>query len=588
MKPKPALTRKRGSLPSATKAGTGEAMGRFVSRFRIPIVSLLMLVTLALCASDLKADPPDSLSWSTGPFTDDALNYYSARNMVLYGTWKVDEYLPFAIYPLANSAMALIFKLLGVGFVQVKLLSVLCAVLSVLIMYLLVKEDYGPLAGMIAALLQATCYPLVMYSRLAMAEPIQILFLLLTGLFYVRGVRRPALMLWCGLFAGAAVLLVKFSSAFLLPVIAIMLVWDFLSRRDDREAVRALWRSVLFGVAGLGIATGIWVVMVYLPARNDYFPYIMRTTLNQPSGHPAGLVPYLLNAFTVGAKSRLFAKMPFVALLGFSVMPLLVAGGRRVARYLTGWTLFAVLMLGYMTYRPDRHELVLLPALIACSGAAIATFWQKGTLSRGTRPTAINTGLYALWLWPVLTQLAFFTNGFWGALKPQSETGLLLMTLVTCMAIGLLMFAAARLIPRDFTLSSVGLRAALAAVAVLVILRLDIAQYAGWFSGRAHKMVSFAADLDRSLPDDAVLTGWWAPQLLLSSKKRALFLPDWIDPGDPIARYGVTYVASPENGYDFKLFERLYPDLMRRAKVFRDYEVRGIRLLIYELPKPGQ
>lgn len=579
--------KKRGSPPATTKAGTGEAMERFVSRFRIPIVTLLMLVTLALCASDLKADPPDNLSWSTGPFTDDALNYYSARNMVLYGRWKVDEYLPFAIYPLANSIMALIFKLLGIGFVQVKLLSVLCAMLSVLVMYLLVKEDYGPLAGMVAALLQATCYPLVMYSRLAMAEPVQIVFLLLTGLFYVRGVKRPTSMLWCGLFAGAAVLLVKFSSAFLLPVIVIMLIWDSLSRRGDHEGVRALRWSVMFGVAGLGIATGIWLVIVYLPARSDYFPYIMRTTLNQPSGHPAGLVPYLLNAFTVGAKSRLFAKMPFVALLGFSVMPLLVAGGRHVARYFTGWTLSAVLMLGYMNYRPDRHELVLLPAFVACSGVAIAAFWQRGGRPRDPRLTALKTAAYAVWLWPLVTQLALLTNGFWGTLRPQSEIGLLLATFVVCIASGLLLLAATRLV-HDLTLKSIGLRAALAAVVIIMILRLDIAQYAGWFSGRAHKMASFAADLDQSLPNDAVLTGWWAPQLLLSSKKRALFLPDWIDPGDPIARYGVTHVASPENGYDFKLFERLYPDLMHRAKVFREYEVRGIRLLVYELPKRGE
>jgi 4-amino-4-deoxy-L-arabinose transferase-like glycosyltransferase len=318
----------------------------------------------------------------------------------------------------------LVFKLLGMGFIQVKLLSLLAGVASVLVIYLLVKEDAGPLAGLLAGLALATSFPLTMYSRLGLVESVQILFLLLTGLCYVRGLKRPRQMVLAGLLGASTILLVKVSAAFIAPALAAAVAWELFTARRDRAAARVLLRGIGWGLAGIGIALCIWLVIVFLPHRADYFQYVLRHSLESPAGHPEGPVAYLLNTFTVGVKSRLIPRLSWVALLGFLTLPMLAIGRRPALRYLGMWFVLALLMLGYMNYRPDRYELVLLPALIAGFAVTLARLIETGTLVPRLNPTLPKAGLYALWLWILATQLTYYTNGFWGALRPRDKAGL--------------------------------------------------------------------------------------------------------------------------------------------------------------------
>ena len=566
-----------------------ETLSRFISKYALPLILLLMLGALALRASDLRADPPPDLSWSTGPYTDEALNTYSARNMVLYGHWRMDDFFPLVVYPLVNYVMLLVFKLFGMGFVQVKLLSLLAGVASVLVIYLLVKEDAGHLAGLLAGLVLATSFPLTMYSRLGLVESVQILFLLLTGLCYVRGLKRPWQMGLAGLLSASSILLVKVSAAFIAPALATAFAWELFAARKDRAAVQVMLRGLGWGFAGIGVALGIWLAIVFLPHHADYFQYVLRHSLESPAGHPQGPVAYLLNTFTVGLKSRLIPRLSWVALLGFLVLPVLASGRRPALRYLGLWFTLALLMLGYMNYRPDRYELVLLPTLIAGFAVSLARIIETGTLLPRLKPTLPKAGLYTLWLWILATQLTYYTNGFWGALRPRNESALLVATLVVAVAAGVLSYAIAWVAARNgLSIRSPAARAAIALALLLLTVRLDLAQYSRWFGTRTHVMVESGADLDRALSADAVLAGNWATALLVGSKRHAVPLTDWANSDDPVGRFGATHLVSAENGFDFKLFSQLYPDMMPKASVFRRYEVRGIPLLVYELPKRGE
>jgi 4-amino-4-deoxy-L-arabinose transferase-like glycosyltransferase len=551
-----------------------------------------MVGAFALRASDLKADPHldkrEGLAWSYGPYTDEGLDSYSARNMVLYGRWRVDDLFPLVVYPLVNYLMVLVFKLFGMGFVQVKLLSLFASVASVFVIYMLVKEDAGPLAGLLAGLAFATCFPLTMYGRLGLVEPVQILFLLLTGLYYVRGLRRPPLMGLAGLLGASTILLVKVSAAFIAPALVAALLWELFSARRDRAAVQVILHGGGWGLAGIAAALGIWLAIVFLPHRADYFQYVLRHSLESPAGHPHGIVEYLLNTFTVGYWTGLMPRLSWVAFIGFLTLPVLAVGRRPALRCLGLWLTLALLMLGYMNYRPDRYELVVLPTLIASFAVALAQVIETGALLPRPRPTLIKTGLYVLWLWILVTQLAFYTHGFWGKLQPRTESGLLVLTFIVAAAAGVLSYLVTRVTRSGVTIRPLAVRAAIAIALLLLAMRLDLAQYFRWFGTRTHVMVESGADLDRALPADAVLAGNWAPALLVGSRRRAVPITDWANADDPVRRFGATHLVSVENGSDIKLFSHLYPDMMQKAVVFRRYEVRGTPLLVYELPKPGR
>jgi hypothetical protein len=391
-----------------------------------------------------------------------------------------------------------------------------------------------------------------------------------------------------GLLGASTILLVKVSAAFIAPALAAAVAWELFSARKDRTAMKVMLRGIGLGFAGIGVGLGIWLVIVFLPHRADYFQYVLRHSLESPAGHPQGPVAYLLNTFTVGLKSRLIPRLSWVALLGFLTLPVLASGRKPALRYLGLWFALALLMLGYMNYRPDRYELVLLPALIAGFAVALARIIETGTLIPRVKPTLPKAGLYALWLWILATQLTYYTNGFWGALRPRDETGLLVTTLTVAAVAGALIYAVVRVARNGLSIRPMVARAVIALVLLLLTVRLDLSQYSRWFGSRTHVMVESGADLDSSLPADAVLVGNWATALLVGSKRHAVPLTDWANSDDPVGRFGATHLVSAENGFDFKLFSQLYPDMMPKASVFRRYEIRGIPLLVFELPKPGR
>jgi 4-amino-4-deoxy-L-arabinose transferase-like glycosyltransferase len=568
-----------------------EALSRFFSKYSLPLILLIMVGALALRASDLKADPhldQKWTSWSYGAYTDEALDTYSARNMVLYGRWRVDDLFPLVVYPLINYLMVLVFKVLGMGFVQVKLLSLLASVASVLVIYLLVKEDAGHLAGLLAGLAFATSFPLTMYGRLGLVEPMQILFLLLTGLCYVRGLKRPPLMGLAGLLAASAVLLVKASAAFIAPALVAAIAWELFSARQDRATVRVILRGVGWALAGVAASLVIWLVIVFLPYRADYFQYVLRHSLNSPAGHPMGIVEYLLNTFTVGFWTGLVPSLPWLALIGFITLPVLAAGRRPAMRYLGLWFTSALLMLGYMNYRPDRYELVLLPTLIASFSVALARIVEAGTLLPRLRPTIFKVGLFVLWLWILTTQLAGYTQGFWGMLSVQTDLGVLIVAFAVAAVVGILGYFIARIARNGFTIRSLAIRAGITIVLVSLAVRLDLTQYFRWFGARTHAMVEAGAALDSALPADAVVVGGWAPAILIGSRHRVVAMTDWANSDDPIGRFGATHMITFEDGPDLKLFDKLYPHKIRQATVSLLCEICGAPLLLFDLPKRSE
>jgi hypothetical protein len=550
-----------------------------------------MVGALALRASDLKADPhldQKWLSWSYGAYTDEALDTYSARNMVLYGHWRVDDLFPLVVYPLVNYLMVLVFKLFGLGFVQVKLLSLLASIASVLAIYLLVKEDGGHLAGLLAGLMFATSFPLTMYGRLGLVEPIQILFLLLTGLCYVRGLRRPPLMGLAGMLGASAILLVKASTVFIAPALVAAVAWEILSARKDRAAVRVILRGIGWGLAGVAAALVVWLAVVFLPYRADYFQYVLRHSLNSPAGHPVGIVDYLLNTFTVGLWTGLVPSLPWVALIGFVTLPALAVGRRPALRFLGLCFVLALPMLGYMNYRPDRYELILLPTLIAGFSIVLTRIVETDAVLPRVRPSIVKAGLYTFWLWMLATQLWGYTLGFWGALRSQSDSIALALLFGIAAVLGILSYFVARLLRNGISIRSLAIRAGIATVLLALAVRLDLVQYFRWFGTRTHVMVKAGTALDGALSADAVVVGGWAPTLLVGSKHRAVAMTDWANSDDPVGRFGATQMASLVDGPDQKLFSQLYPDMMRQTAVWLVCEIRGTPLLLFDLPKAGE
>jgi 4-amino-4-deoxy-L-arabinose transferase-like glycosyltransferase len=560
------------------KAPAGD---RFLSRRFWLLLILITILGLALRAADLRADPPPDLSWSFAPYTDESLNTYSARNLVLYGTWKTDDFLPFVIYPLVNLLVALMFKIFGIGFVQVKLLSLFAGVIGILIIALLNREENREPSALLVAFLYATCYPLVMYSRLGLVETVEILFLLLTGFFWGRGLNRPVLMPLAGFFATGTVLLVKLSAVFLIPVMLLLIITELKNPRVRKRLLPGL------GYFSLGILTALicWLLLVYLPYRNEYLKYVLRHSSESPAGHPRTLAAYLFNTFTFGLRSRLISRMVYTAVPGYLTLPFLGSSGSRSLRYAWLWFIFGLLLLGYMNYRPPRYEIILLPVLLLAAATALTRFLKTGTLLSAPRPSITKTLLYAIWLMPFTLQLMLHLSGFRNYPQPGNEAGILKLSLLISLLVCFAGYGLLRIQSREISINSPWLRSALVALLLLLSIRLDLSQFYNWFSNRTYNLLTYSRVLDRLLPENAVVAGPWAPPLMIESRKRAIAVTDWANIDDPVNRFGTTHLLIGEGATDQLLLEKLNPATAENLKLLRQFPVRGQVIRLFALPR---
>ncbi len=556
-------------------------------RYRWFVVVAIVLAALWLRACDLRADPPPDLSWSFAPYTDEALNSYSARCLVLYGTWKVDDFFPFVVYPLTNLLTAGVMKVLGIGMVQLKLVSVIAGVLGIIAMYLLLRDSIGDLAAQIGSLTLATSFPLVMYSRLGLIETVQILFLLLAGVFWTRGLRRSWLMILCGFFAAGTIFLVKVSAIFIFPAMLVLFLWEWFSRQADPTQRRQLFGALLWFLCGCLAAAAFWFALVFLPYQNEYMRYLLRHSLESPQGHPNTPLTYFFNTLAIGVQAGLWQRLLVVCLIGFTTLPLFLHSGSRAIRYLLCWLIFGTLMLGYMNYRPPRYEIVLIPCIIGGYAAALSALLSTGTILPVSKPSALKWALYSVWLWPLGLHLLLKPSLFLAYRNPEhppffKPDGLLVGALAIAAALAGAVHLVWRIANRGISINSLRIRYAVAAIIVLLATTGDTKQFVKWFSERTHNIFSWSRELDRQLPDSAVVAGAWAPTLMVESRKRAVAVTDWANIANPMSRFGITHLILGQNQTDRDLADSVGEQVLANSLLRNRYLVRN-RLVTQEL-----
>ena len=93
---------------------------------RLIFACALILAALAvgLRVAALDSDPYARLCWSTGLLTDEGFYIHNARNLVLFGQERTDEFNNDLIMPTLHFVQVAVFKVLGVGSVQARSVSV--------------------------------------------------------------------------------------------------------------------------------------------------------------------------------------------------------------------------------------------------------------------------------------------------------------------------------------------------------------------------------------------------------------------------------------------------------------------------------
>ncbi len=565
------------SGPNRRQPSTSRAPGQpsdLPLSITIAIVAVALVSGFVLRAIDLKADPPIDLSWSSAIYSDETHNAYSARNWALYGRWQMDDYAPYVVYPWLNLFTGIVFRIAGIGFVQPKIASLLAGLLLIAAMYYLGRA-VSRRAGVIAAIVTAFSFHLIMYSRLGLAEMTQLLLVAATIALLARAsISRTAAVLSgaCALFA---VLFVKVSAVFLLVAAFLLLVYELLRPRFVPARRGDIARQALFWLLGASVPVAAWLVLIFIPHRGTYLAYVVEHSVGAQGGHPESIPEYVLNVFSVGSWSWLYDSLPALGVIGFATLPAFVGRAGRTAVFSVLVLVAGVGILGYVYYHPPRYELFTLIPLIAGFAFAVDRLLESEVRVGHPWPHLRGALFYGLWLWPLAAQVTFRL-----AQRRDGTNGAAVAALAAALVGSFGLWGLHRITRGGILLRARLLRYALAAAFMVLVLRSDIRLYSRWHSTRTHVLYDCSRDLDQALPDSAVAGGFWAPALLSTSHKRALFISNqWgANLVDPIGRYGLTHFVV--TGFEeLQLLDSITRGRASQAKVLRLYDITDVVLV---------
>ncbi|OGP56206.1 MAG: hypothetical protein A2V67_04650 [Deltaproteobacteria bacterium RBG_13_61_14] len=507
-------------------------------------IAVLLALNLGLRLFHLQADAPRSLPNGfrvSAAFRDEAAKSHESRNRALFGEWRTspsDQYQywrlqsPAWTYPLAGW-----FKLAGVGYLQLRLVSVAASLITLLLGCLILLRLGLCSGAKVFPVILGLNYYFIFITRLGLIEPTLYAWLMLAAYCLFRSEDRPAWFFGAGL-AFLAAFFNKQSALYFLPVL--LYAASALFRRSGKRQPGSSRRWFYLAAVVL-----ILVVMALPWLEPDYRLRILmnfRHGLHYPpdSQSPLLMQPAPLRTLRALAQAHspqglfqgFLAFHPAAALLG-------VAG---------------LVHLGLRLVRGRR---------VAFAEKVLGLWWLLGWLAAAASPHLVVRFRLTEFI-----PLAILASLFAGRLLSGAFS------------------------PRP----SARLQQALVAAVLAVELVVSGIPYLGWAAKPSYDLVSSSRKLGEVLQGQpAVVIGEWAGPLALENRIIYYYIKGGFNQSpEIIARLGITHLLETLNKPDpaVNRFRRLFPEVYAHRVALARFQVARYQLELSAVPPvttvPGQ
>lgn len=363
--------------------------GRGISLPAVVVIAAAGILVIGFGLARQPADPPSDLSASLGVL-DEGLWSHNAVNAALFGNARLDDLNPMYVTSAPHLFYRASYAIFGVGILQTRLPSIFLGALTVaLVGVLWARRD--PLAGAVAAILLATTYLFLAYSRLGLLEtPAAALAVAAVAclVLAVEGGSRA----WA--VAGGVLLAVALTSKLqiagaVLGSLAGLGTWMLLERprRVGRVALAAGGGLLAFSFAWSG-----WV-LAHLDAsvRAEWRQHALGIELS-PGAAIGNAIAYARRSDGFGTHAR---PLLVAAATGLVLQIVAYAVRRERPKALqwaaAGWAAGSIGVLAAISYRPSRYAVLTLPglALTAAGGVPALRSLTRGRSQRAALALAV-------------------------------------------------------------------------------------------------------------------------------------------------------------------------------------------------------
>jgi 4-amino-4-deoxy-L-arabinose transferase-like glycosyltransferase len=361
------------SLPATLRPALGPVS--------VAIVAGLLLAPFAAI------DPARGVTFSNAPFSDEAWNLIGARNLVLFGHPSTDEWRTWLLTIPFTAIQTAALTVFGLDLVVARLVVIATVALTGAVIAAGLGPAIGSLRAWIAGVAYVTSALVLYYGRLAFLEPMVGAFLAIGVVSVVPAGRGRALQ-W-GVVGGLALALAVMTKA--VAVAASGAIVAVVALAAFRHAWARRW--TLGALLSAGVVAMAWGGLVLWPRREEVATVV--GVIYPPFGFPRDLAELVrqLGVFPLeDGVLPLTAPLLVLAILGIA-RTARRARAERIARRIgdppveasveapPGWWILpvaafaalavSVLLMGIVTYQPNRYAVAFLPLAAIVGGWAL-------------------------------------------------------------------------------------------------------------------------------------------------------------------------------------------------------------------------
>lgn len=544
------------------------------------VLVLLALVLVLPRVLFLDADAHPDLCWGTGIWTDEGFYNHNARNAVLFGQARLDEFNNVNLSPILDAIQRAVFSLFGVGLIQARSISVVFGLLALVFFYDGLRRKLGRRIALTATVFLGLDPLYLFYNRLGMMESPAVCIACIA--FWAWCIGGRGMLFLSGLLAAS---LVAWKTSFLLfaplPILVALLPFRKPSpppvmEEQERESTPSspdvildspitgggggIYKRLLPYFLGMGLALLLYFFLWFRPHQAEIVHmnrhYAMEQARPKSVVQAGWMVRRAWIGYQNGLMNRLFTRNPILAIL--VILGLFSFPRRQAARLLYLWAALGILWICLSKYAPTRYYMVFWPGLCAL---AAYTLWRIPAILKRTSGR-IGLGVAALLLGLHWTQPILFAQGW-----RSYETGGGLL-------VGSLLAAGTLLIPR------IPRARALMPAALVLFLLIALGSIGNYFATHGYRTQEIGQEIVRITKADgkpeALILGDWAPGFCLNTPlKTAPVFKKLANDKSPVELLKADYILTSRDKVHTALWRKLAPASYRpqnRVAVFPLYQ----------------
>ena len=597
-------------------------LNRFPANWFWMLAAVIAALAIGLRLVVLDSDPYARLSWSTALLTDEGFYIHNARNVVLFGTARTDGFNNMLIMPTLHFLQVLVFRLLGVGAIQARLISVGLSLVTLPVFYCALRRVFGRTTAVIATVFLGLDHMNVLYNRMALIDTPATALMICSLYALVRCLphsessgnrsvedewrQQNVRLAWaclCGCLLGLS-FATRSLSAIVIPGF-FLAVW---TGAGDTKA-SAQRQHLIALTTGLVVSLTIFAVIWYVPhqseiaAANRYYlgsllmpgsPIRLgRNILNGLFEYDRGTMPYLMRHSPIQVSMAITAACWAIAtgagrtLISFNVGGMAPGRPKQAVLALLGWWFAAyAVFLCCVNYAPSRYNVLFYPAIAALAAYVLTDAPRLGREIVERKTLMAVLGSYLLCLLGQTLRIRLAPIDVPGMCALFIGIALAFLTLSVLQRMG------SRPVRRE--IAGVNQSAEIWIVGLMIWAVVNTYWTGDWLLHLSYRQKEADRWLAEHLPPNSTLIGDVAPGLCLNNRFKTInVIPGLANDGAVVEQFGAPRYILILDGSKWRehWWEERYPDLIlpsRRLLTFRNLLRKSLDVGVYSVDIQGK